>query len=830
MRKHIQCIQSSFLLFFTLFALAACGGGGGSAPTNNIGSGGGSNGGGTGSGDDTDEPVYALNVGLYNTNVNLDDLDNSTTVTSVSTFGSAIFVARLTEESSGEPVEGAIISMSTTSGSISPGLVLTNGDGIAAAEIEADDPSLNGAATLTASIDDLSASRNFSWGTVDLRLGRDDNSFVDAGNIDFVSGEIDISLAPGEQLTANGTAVLRVVAVAADNTASGFSTPLTINFSSNCSNNGSANIDTGVTTVNGFAQAVYEANGCEGPDSITARIAELSGVTATGNLTVQAPDATSIRFVSATPEQISLKGTGDDQSEVVFQVLDGSGVPLNGEPVTLRLSSTVGGITLTDDADNDGMIQKISSGDGQVRVTVNSGAVPTSVRVEASISVGGSTVSTVSNSLVISTGLADQNSFEVVASVLNPGGDTVNGIETELTVFASDAFNNPVPDGTTINFVTEYGTVEPTCSTTNGTCTATWRSSAPRSPDNTQETGIVQTIFNTNCDLDGDGIPNQSFSGVPCLNPLSYLDTTDLDRDGDTTDYIVRNVKGGRSTVLAHAIGEESFVDANGSGYYDWIDQNGNGLYDPGEPLETFVDLPEAFIDHNDDGVFGNPLTGCDAYDGDGDADPTSNITTPSECVGARTGGQEETFVNFVNSVVNEYDLGNGIYNGTLCHPQLEAENLCTTDPVNVRSQVRILMAGETAYMAVYSTARTEAFRDGEGFSVYAGDAAAAGEDIDHSGGETILVAVSDRYNGYPPNGTSISVETDNCTLDSLESYTIGSTSSDGIFTFFIRLKQDESGEQDTGTVTVTAEVPESAGGSGQPNILQFTCNDEPVL
>ncbi|MFX4227759.1 MAG: hypothetical protein ACFHHU_07705 [Porticoccaceae bacterium] len=81
----------------------------------------------------------------------------------------------------------------------------------------------------------------------------------------------------------------------------------------------------------------------------------------------------------------------------------------------------------------------------------------------------------------------------------------------------------------------------------------------------------MQTIINTRCDLDGNGSPDQSFSGVPCDNHLSYQDTSDLDGDGSTTDFIVRNVKGGRSTILAYAIGEESFVDANGSGFYDWM-------------------------------------------------------------------------------------------------------------------------------------------------------------------------------------------------------------------------------------------------------------------
>ncbi|MFX4227760.1 MAG: hypothetical protein ACFHHU_07710 [Porticoccaceae bacterium] len=236
--------------------------------------------------------------------------------------------------------------------------------------------------------------------------------------------------------------------------------------------------------------------------------------------------------------------------------------------------------------------------------------------------------------------------------------------------------------------------------------------------------------------------------------------------------------------------------------------------------------MPEAYIDHNDDGVFGNPLTGCNLYDGDGDTDPGTNITTPDECAGARTGGQEEEFVDFIDN--NTYDIGNGIYNGTLCHPEVEAAGDCTTQLVHVRDEVRVLVAGNTAYLAAYSDA---AAFGGEastgGFSVAASGSGAAG-DVDLNT-DYLQIFVSDIYNGYLPNGTTIDIETDNCTLTSLNSYTVGNTNSDGLFSFFIGLKQDEGGETDTGTVLITATVPEAAGGT-TPSTMSFTCNDDPVL
>jgi hypothetical protein len=45
--------------------------------------------------------------------------------------------------------------------------------------------------------------------------------------------------------------------------------------------------------------------------------------------------------------------------------------------------------------------------------------------------------------------------------------------------------------------------------------------------------------------------------------------------------------RGGRSTLLVTAIGEESFID-----------KNANGRYDEGE---YWTNLTEAFVDHNED-------------------------------------------------------------------------------------------------------------------------------------------------------------------------------------------------------------------------------------
>ena len=93
-------------------------------------------------------------------------------------------------------------------------------------------------------------------------------------------------------------------------------------------------------------------------------------------------NSVSIQFVSATPTSITLKGTGgaglSETSEVTFRVKDPEGAILAEQPVNFELTTTVGGITLNPRT-------VISDEGGLVTTIIQSGSVPTPVRVEASI-------------------------------------------------------------------------------------------------------------------------------------------------------------------------------------------------------------------------------------------------------------------------------------------------------------------------------------------------------------------------------------------------------------------------------------------------------------
>jgi hypothetical protein len=312
----------------------------------------------------------------------------------------------------------------------------------------------------------------------------------------------------------------------------------------------------------------------------------------------------SIEFVSATtipptnPATISLKGTGGvETAQVQFKVVDTGGNPVSGKTVTFALSTTVGGITLTP-------TPSVATSDaaGLVVTNVNAGTVSTPVRVTATTSgaTPGSTLTTQSNGLTITTGIPAQDSFSLSATKLNPEFRDVDGNTTVLTARLADHFRNPVPDGTVVNFTAEGGSIVASCQTSGGACSVTMTSQAPRPVD-------------------------------------------------------------GRVTVLAYAVGEESFIDLNGNGVADSLSEmvDINGIS---------TDMPEAFRDDNENGVF-DPLT--------------------------------ETFIDFNQK--NGFDPPDGKYSGVLCDSAATPAFCATTKSIHVRRSIVIVFSGSTAFVSKIS-------------------------------------------------------------------------------------------------------------------------------
>lgn len=169
-------------------------------------------------------------------------------------------------------------------------------------------------------------------------------------------------------------------------------------------------------------------------------------------------------------------------------------------------------------------------------------------------------------------GVISSDNFTILSSELtpdifdDPNTSTFTYTELTITVRIGDRNNQKLTDTHTVFFKTEWGLIEPSCVTSDGTCSVTWQTSSG---------GTAPTDHN--------------------------------------------------NTILAYTIGEESFTDVNGNGSFDdddnstpsftdleepYVDSNRNLMYDLGEPIAD-VDSAGTINEHDfGDGFFnGNGCT-----------------------------------------------------------------------------------------------------------------------------------------------------------------------------------------------------------------------------
>ncbi len=481
----------------------------------------------------------------------------------------------------GDPIVNTIVNFTADLGTLTASSALTNSNGIAEVTLTGTSGQLGaGLATASTTIEGVNLSDSLPYEVVDsdvvlntsLKLG-----YLDAqGNFQpGIKSKLTNSNAEST-ISAGGTLGLELGIFDQDNNI--YTPPLTVTFTSTCVSGSNATIDGSVTTINGIATTTFEdvscATGFGNEDTIVATVSVNStDLTATHDIKIQAETLGSIEFVSATPESIVIKGTGgqgkQETSTLTFSVKGELGNALAQQTVNFELNTNVGGLSL---ASSSG----VTNSQGLVSAKVISGTVPTAVRVTASVAVsGGDTVTTQSDLLSVNTGLPDQNSITIALSERNPEALNIIGQEVTATVFMADSFNNPVPDGTTVNFTAEGGSIEPSCNTTSGSCSVTWRSTEPFQ-DNHRVT-ILATA---------DG--HESFVDVNGNNLF------------DNSDGSARSVSAVSSGFGRESNASSGFIDMSEA----WLDGNENNRYDSGE---RFIDKNGSLSFNARDNRFNGP-------------------------------------------------------------------------------------------------------------------------------------------------------------------------------------------------------------------------------
>jgi len=690
-----------------------------------------------------------------------------------------VFV-KLSSKSSGTSLPREIVNVATTIGQILPssGTALTDEFGVALLKLQPGDS--GGAGTVSATFDSETSSSNFSVGVVDLVIT------LDNGLNDGVT-----------QLNAGGSTV--ITATLRDEEGNLYLTPADVNFSSVCAANGEAQLDAQVKSSNGEATATYRANGCSITDTITATV-EAGGNNFVNSieLTVSESPAQALKFITTNEnfEQfIALppgEGGAPTLSVVEFQLLDEDTNPIKQKRIDFRLTDSIGAASLT---------QSTSSTDneGKAQTTVTSGLVPGPLVVQAcyipdnlidqvegtnqqvtcwpdefdrcnvdprpdDCPAGGyvlvpisEQITGVSSRILLSSGVTDQDSFDAAPETLNLNSLSHIGATVDINIYFGDQFNQLSGDGVTATVQSETGVVGTfdgeqfnelyNCQSTDATCTLTWRNQgdAPFSGSEWQNTvaDVCDTYFG---------------SAAPCIG--TYPTT----KDG-------RNIiRGGRVSFLVTAKGQETFVDKPGA-------NNRNGRFDEGEYHSAF-DLPEAFLDINDNGSFDAKT----CLEGDAD-DP---------CVPANSdGGHNEIFRDINNNGI--YDGADGIYNGLLCSEEAQKAGACSRELIEVRKQFSIVMSDDTPHVRFavpVSYGRDTGETDVNGNTVYSctdtngNELAINNLILEESGNENfcdirqvtlgssgvtgviVYIFYSD-INGNPlPAGTEIEISTNNGKLD----------------------------------------------------------------
>ncbi|MDD2342611.1 MAG: Ig-like domain-containing protein, partial [Tolumonas sp.] len=427
--------KNMFAILLAGAFLSACGGGGtdiSGGASSSSGSGSSS----SGSGTTTTTASYTLSAQTCSNSV----ATACDTITELSLQNTNYVATRLLD-SSGQPVSGKVVTITTDRGTVKPSSgKLTDSNGYAVFSLT------------STGLSDAGELSNITISNTSATSITDSIAYGSNANLAFTFTSSASTLAQGSTASLNIAVTLN---------GQPYKTPVSVSFSSPCLTDGKAVLASKVTTdTNGLASTTYKgvsADGTQPCGTADTIVATLDNNTQQ-QLTITNQVAASSTIIAGTPspEFIRLRGYDGNSSHITFTVKNSEGTTVPSQAVHFRFAlpdiAATNGYTLSP-------ASATTDSSGQASVTVNAGTIPVSVAVIATVAdniTGVETnIHTVSLPISVGTGYPDSNSFSFSADVYSIEGKAYDGATATITLRMADRFNNPVPDGTKVYFTTE---------------------------------------------------------------------------------------------------------------------------------------------------------------------------------------------------------------------------------------------------------------------------------------------------------------------------------------------------------------------------------------
>lgn len=604
---------------------------------------------------------------------------------------------------------------------------------------------------------------------------------------------------------------------------------------------------------NGTATTTFLASNNAGTVTITA---VAGSVSATTTIAIAPAETGSIEFVSATPQAVGIKGTGQQEtSNVQFLVKDINGNPAaDGTAVTFSMvgpgggeyiiGSIIGGTVATSSTINGAATVTLHSGTvaGPVTIigstyvnsndlttlSVDIGAIDASIPVASTAGFPSSGIIKIENEFIRYTSITGV-SFEGctrgefgTTAVGHLASQQVFGQTTISTSSSQISIGGGVPSANHFNLSTSQWNLGglSTCGLpVTITAYMSDRFGNYNIPQGTQVNYYAEEGASVNSSTPTDAVGTSTAVIHTCpgnIPDVKNVETT----DGDFADFaryyggnepydlsgtLNNNPRDGWVTFLATTMGEEAFIDENGDGLFT-LSYSNTLACPPGYSCECDGGVPNAYagtVTTNQTCVAAGFLgSRSEGFIDNGEPFYDNNDNAKRDD-GSVVGYPYEQFIDADGS--GSYDLPNGLWDGPECQT-----TGCLTSKI-IWKNIRLILTYNIFYFwpvpdanNCYSTGGgCTATYDAPGFAV-------APASIVKGGSGTFCTTIGDENLNRPPGGTVISGSAAPGTVAAPNAVTLIDTFSTGPYTFCftVSISATEPAGFTTVSVTVGALAP----------------------